>query len=107
MDLAGAYGWRGQRCWEQLKPLMPAAGVGVCFGALSFHLLLDNALRIMIGLRFGTQWWIQHLGLVQSVEQDVHRVWHTSYWSMIAGFTSLTMHAGGTSTPDCVVASKA
>ena len=95
MDLAGAYGWRGQRCWEQLKPLLPAAGVGVCFGALNFYLLLDNAFRIMIGLRFGTQWWVQHLGLVQSVEQDVPRIWHTSYWSMIAGFTSLSVHAGG------------
>ena len=98
MDLAGICGWRGQWCWEQLKRLLPAAGVGVCFGALSFHLLSDNALRIMIGLiglGFGMQWWVQHLGFMQSVGQEVPGAWHTRCWSMIAGFTSFSVHAGG------------
>ncbi len=98
MDLTGIYGWRGQWCWEQLKRLLPAAGVGVCFGALSFHLLSDNALRIMIGLiglGFGMQWWVQHLGFTQSVDQEVPGAWHTRCWSMIAGFTSFSVHAGG------------
>ncbi len=98
MDLAGIYGWRGQWCWEQLKRLLPAAGVGVCFGALSFHLLSDNVLRIMIGLiglGFGMQWWVQHLGFMQSVRQEVPGAWHARCWSMIAGFTSFSVHAGG------------
>ena len=98
MDLAGICGWRGQWCWEQLKRLLPAAGVGVCFGALSFHLLSDNALRIMIGLiglGFGMRWWVQHLGFMQSVGQEVPGAWHTRCWSMIAGFTSFSVHAGG------------
>ena len=98
MDLAGIYGWRGQWCWEQLKRLLPAAGVGVCFGALTFHLLSDNALRVMIGLiglGFGMQWWVQHLGFIQSVGHKVPGAWHTRCWSMIAGFTSFSVHAGG------------
>ena len=56
------------------QAVLPAAGVGVCIGALSFHLLSENALRIMIGLiglGFGMQWWVQHLGFMQSVEQEV------------------------------------
>ena len=89
MDLAGIYGWRGQWCWEQLKRLLPAAGVGVCFGALSFHLLSENALRIMIGL-IG-------LGLNAMVGSalGIHAISRTNAWaatpgwSMIAGFTVL------------------
>ena len=49
----------------------------------------------LIGLGFGTQWWVQHLGFTQSVEQDVPGAWHTRCWSMIAGFTSFSVHAGG------------
>ena len=78
--------------------MLPAAGAGVCFGALSFHLLSDNALRIvigLIGLGFGMQWWVQHLGFMQSVGQEVPGAWHTRCWSMIAGFTSFSVHAGG------------
>jgi uncharacterized membrane protein YfcA len=98
MDLAGLYGWRGQWCWVQLKRLLPAAGLGVCVGALSFHVLTENALRIMIGvigLGFGVQWWIEHLGLVQSAQRRIPGPWHTRFWSMVAGFTSFSVHAGG------------
>ena len=65
-----------------------------------FNLRSDNALRIMIGLiglGFGMQWWIQHLGFMQSVEKEVPGAWHTRCWSMIAGFTSFSVHAGGPS----------
>ena len=51
----------------------------------------------LIGLGFGMQWWIQHLGFMQSVEKEVPGAWHTRCWSMIAGFTSFSVHAGGPS----------
>jgi uncharacterized membrane protein YfcA len=98
MDLTGLYGWRGQWCWVQLRRLLPAAGLGVCIGALSFHVLSENALRVMIGvigLGFGIQWWVQHLRLVRSSEKPVPGPWHTRFWSTIAGFTSFSVHAGG------------
>ena len=98
MDLAGLYGWRGQWCWVQLKRLLPAAGLGLCIGALSFQVLSENSLRIMvgmIGLGFGIQWWAEHLGLRQPAEKPAPGPWHTRFWSAIAGFTSFSVHAGG------------
>ena len=49
----------------------------------------------LIGVGFVTQWRVQHLGLVKSVEQNVSGFWHTRYWSRIAGFTRFSVHAGG------------
>ena len=99
MDLAGIYGWRGQWCWEQLKRLLPAAGVGVCFGALSFHLLSDNALRIMIGHKVGLGFWNTMVGSAPGIHaiSRAGGAWSLAYccWSMIAGFTSFSVHAGG------------
>jgi len=98
MDLAGLYGWRGQWCWVQRKRLLPAAGLGLCIGALSFQVLSENSLRIMvgmIGLGFGIQWWAEHLGLGQPAEKSAPGPWHTRFWSAIAGFTSFSVHAGG------------
>ena len=98
MDITGLYGWRGQWCWIQLRRLLPAAALGVCLGGLGFHGLSDNALRVMIGgigLGFGLQWWIQHLGLNHRSEPSLPSAWHTRFWSMVAGFTSFSVHAGG------------
>ena len=49
----------------------------------------------LIGLGFGMRWWVQHLGFMQSVGQEVPGAWHTRCWSMIAGFTSFSVHASG------------
>ena len=98
MDITGLYGWRGQWCWIQLRRLLPAAALGVCLGGLGFHGLSDNALRVMIGgigLGFGLQWWIQHLGLNHRSDPSLPSAWHTRFWSMVAGFTSFSVHAGG------------
>jgi hypothetical protein len=98
MDLTGILGWRGQWCWVQLKRLLPAAGLGICLGALSFHMLSENALRILIGaigLGFGIQWWAKHLDWVSVSEKQVPGPWHTRFWSTVAGFTSFSVHAGG------------
>ena len=82
MDITGLYGWRGQWCWIQLRRLLPAAALGVCLGGLGFHGLSDNALRVMIGgigLGFGLQWWIQHLGLNHRSEPSLPSAWHTRF----------------------------
>ena len=98
MDFTGLHGWRGRWCWEQLRRLLPSAGLGILAGVFSFHLLSDDALRIMIGcmgLVFGLQWWIQHLGIFRGRDQRVTSVWHSVLWGSVSGFTSFSVHAGG------------
>ncbi len=82
MDITGLCGWRGQWCWIQLRRLLPAAALGVCLGGMGFHGLSDNSLRVMIGgigLGFGLQWWIQHLGLNHRSEPSLPSAWHTRF----------------------------
>ncbi len=98
MDITGIFGWKGSWCWRQLTRLLPAAGLGVCLGAVSFHALSENALQIMIGLIglvFAVQWWIKHLNIVEGSGRAIPGAWHTRFWSMVAGFTSFSVHAGG------------
>ena len=50
MDFTGLHGWRGRWDREQLGRLIPAALIGIVFGALSFHLFSDDGIRILIGI---------------------------------------------------------
>ncbi len=98
MDVTGICGWKGSWCRLQLARLLPAAGLGVCLGAISFHALSESALKVMIGLIglvFAVQWWIKHLNIVEESEQVIPSNWHTRFWGMVAGFTSFSVHAGG------------
>lgn len=98
MDMAGLHGWWGRWSVVQLKRLIPAAMVGIALGGLSFHIMTDDALRILIGLigvGFGLQWWVKHLGWVASAERPVPGALRTAFWSMLSGFTSFSVHAGG------------
>ncbi len=98
MDVTGIFGWKGLWCGRQLARLLPAAGLGVFLGAMSFHALSEDALKVMIGLIglvFAVQWWIKHLNIVEEPERSIPNSWYTRFWGMVAGFTSFSVHAGG------------
>jgi uncharacterized membrane protein YfcA len=82
MNISGIFGWKGSWCWRQLTRLLPAAGLGVCLGAISFHVLSENTLQVMIGLiglGFGVQWWIKHLNIVDDSGREIPGRWHTRF----------------------------
>lgn len=96
------YHWIVRLAWsvvlDSVKTTIAGSGPRCLPRGLGFHGLSDNALRVMIGgigLGFGLQWWIQHLGLNHRSEPSLPSAWHTRFWSMVAGFTSFSVHAGG------------
>ena len=98
MDLTGLHGWRGRWSLPHLKQLIPAAMLGIGLGALSFHWMSDDMLRILIGLMglgFGLQWWLRHFRWMRPEPEAIPGPVRTGFWSMIAGFTSFSVHAGG------------
>lgn len=98
MDFAGLHGWWGRWSVVQLSRLLPAALVGIVMAALSFHVMTDDALRVLIGaigVGFGAHWWAKHLGWLTREEGPIPGPWRTRFWSMVSGFTSFSVHAGG------------
>ena len=98
MDMTGLHGWWGRWSAVQLRRLIPAALLGILLATLSFHVMTEDALRILIGaigVSFGLLWWSKHLGLRRAPEGPIPGPWRTGFWSMVSGFTSFSVHAGG------------
>jgi uncharacterized membrane protein YfcA len=98
MDFTGLHGWRGRWSVPHLQQLIPAALIGIVIGALSFHWMNDDMLRILIGsigVAFGLHWWLKHFGWLPDPKQSTPGPIRTGLWSMVAGFTSFGVHAGG------------
>ena len=79
---------------QALKVLLPGALLGVFIGYLSVDAMNDDYLRIMIGvlsLIFGLQ---NLLGFLSSDSVEHHRA-SGSFFGLLAGFTSFSIHAGG------------
>lgn len=97
MDLISVWGFRRRFDKTNLKIILPAAVLGVIMGALSFHSLSEDHIKLMIGsiatlftLNFARQ------KLMSSPEKITRpdRV-KGSLWGFLAGFTSFSVHAGG------------
>jgi len=97
MDLVGMWGFRGTYDKTNLKIILPAAIVGIVIGALSFHSLSEDQIKLIIGfvatsftLNFAYRKWRK------TPEKVTHaNVTQGSFWGMMAGFTSFSVHAGG------------
>jgi len=50
MDLFALRGFKGKFDFSVLKPILPAALVGVIVGALSFHLMSERSIKFMISV---------------------------------------------------------
>ncbi|GGO84422.1 UPF0721 transmembrane protein [Marinobacterium nitratireducens] len=94
MDLLAVYKFWGQWHSENLKIMLPGALLGILLGVLTFSYLSEAHIRLLIGavaLAFAVQYWF---GTAKRSEVGPSRV-KGSVWSMIAGFTSFGIHAGG------------
>lgn len=95
MDLTGIWGYRGAWDRRQMRVILPGAAVGVAIGGVSFGLLDDQAVGLLIGvlaLLFGLEWWLR-----RGAERPPAKP-HPGkglFWSALAGFTSCVAHAGG------------
>ncbi len=94
MDLFALWHFRGHANWQHLRILLPAAVLGIGLGALGFHHLNDEQLKLMIGLiALG---FISHRFLQRhNLKPQQASVIHGGFWGMISGFTSFGIHAGG------------
>lgn len=63
MDAVALWSFRGKWSRENLVIIVPGAIAGIAVGALSFHYLSDDMIRIMIGLiavAFCLNYWFKH-----------------------------------------------
>ena len=94
MDLVALRTFRGRWDKVNLRIILPASLVGVVIGALTFRLLNDAHIQILIGaiaLIFTLNIWLRR---GEPPVRPVSRL-RGSFWGMMAGFTSFGIHAGG------------
>ena len=94
MDISALRAWWGQWDVFSLRTLSIGAVLGIALGFATVGLFSSNALRVIVGgiaLVFALRWWFttreaprQRAGYVRG-----------TFWSMLAGFTSFSVHAGG------------
>jgi uncharacterized membrane protein YfcA len=85
--------WRNWHI-ENLKIMIPAALIGVAVGAFTFRYLTEAHVRILIGVIavvFAVQFWVKRK-TTEATQPDKAK---GGFWSLIAGFTSFGIHAGG------------
>ena len=94
MDLVAIRTFRGRWDKTNLRIILPAAMVGVALGALSFRVLNEQHIRLLIGtiaVLFVLNAWLRR-------DQTLARpasVWRGPFWGLVSGFTSFGIHAGG------------
>lgn len=94
MDLVGLWSFRGQGDRRLLRVLIPAALVGIVIGAFSFRYLSDQHLKFIVGgiaVLFTLNYWLRPTRL----EPRQPNTRTGSFWGVITGFTSFSVHAGG------------
>ena len=94
MDLLAVH--KFWRAWDtdNLKVILPGACLGVVLGAFTFKYLSEAHVRILIGgLAAGFALNYYRKGRLHA-PQLPNRI-RGSFWSMVAGFTSFGIHAGG------------
>ena len=95
MDLVGFRVYYGKWDWANLKIMLPGAFVGIAIGALTFGMVKEAHIRVVIGaiaVLFTLNQWF---GLAARQAPASRSVAKGTLWSGISGFTSFIAHAGG------------
>ena len=94
MDLITIYRFKGLWNKEILKFIIPFSFLGILIGTITFEYLSEDSLRIILGLialGFGLNYFftsIKEISISSSKKSG-------SLWSILSGFTSFSIHAGG------------
>ncbi|HDZ57717.1 MAG TPA: sulfite exporter TauE/SafE family protein [Pseudomonas xinjiangensis] len=94
MDLVALRTFRGRWSKPNLRIILPASLVGVVLGALTFRVMTEAHIQIMIGviaLIFTLNSWLRR---GEPPIKPISKV-HGGFWGMVSGFTSFGIHAGG------------
>jgi uncharacterized membrane protein YfcA len=95
MDLVGVRVYFGKWDKENLKIMLPGALLGIAIGTLTFGLLTENAIRILIGgiaVAFPLNAWF---GFGARQHPAGRSAIKGTFWSGVSGLTSFLAHAGG------------
>ena len=93
MDLVSVKTYWKQWDTQLVKSLIPAAGLGILLGGLSFHYFNAGAIRLLLGalaVSFTLHYWLKS----DVVKKQTSKPWGW-FWSTLTGFTSFVAHAGG------------
>lgn len=97
MDVFNLWVYRGKWDWRESRLLIAAGSVGVAIGAVTFHYLNEDAIRLLLGLLavgFVSNWAIKLIR--RKVPPPApHSIGKGGFWGTMAGFTSFVAHAGG------------
>lgn len=94
MDLVGLRVYWGKWDSALLRIMVPPALVGIAVGALSFHYLEDDHIRLILGavaVVFSLAHWVRP----RTDGPRLPAIGKGVFWSTISGFTSFVSHAGG------------
>lgn len=94
MDLITIHRFKGLWNKEILKFIIPFSLLGIVIGTITFQYLSENSLRVILGLialGFGLNYF---LTFIQEVAFNSSKK-IGSFWSILSGFTSFSIHAGG------------
>ncbi|WP_341707002.1 sulfite exporter TauE/SafE family protein [Halopseudomonas sp.] len=94
MDLVAIRTFRGRWDKANLRIILPAAMFGVALGAVSFRVLNEEHIRLLIGtiaVLFVFNAWLRR----DQVAARPASVWRGRLWGTVSGFTSFGIHAGG------------
>lgn len=97
MDLFGIWQFRTRFDLFNLLTLLPAAILGIAIGALSFHSLSEQHIKLMTGsmaLIFGVYFLCKKF-LGSNVIAKRASVVGGIFWGALSGFSSFSVHAGG------------
>lgn len=95
MDLVGFRVYFGKWDWANLKIMVPGALVGIAIGALTFGLVKEAQVRVVIGavaLLFTVNQWFRFAAKQAPASRSVTK---GTFWGGVSGFTSFLAHAGG------------
>lgn len=95
MDLVGLRVYFGKWDAANLRIMLPGAMLGILAGALTFGMLSEDAIRLLIGgvaVTFTVNNW---LGLAARQQAAGASRLKGTFWSCVSGLTSFLAHAGG------------
>ena len=97
-DLIAVYRFRKEFDLSTLKLIIPFAGIGIIIGSLGFSYFSEDLLKIIVGVMVFLFAGHYFLFKKNKEEKSNKNFFKGGICSMIAGFTSFCVHAGGTPT---------
>jgi len=95
MDVVGVRVYLGKWDSANLKIMLPGALLGIGIGTLTFGMLSEDAIRVLIGaiaLAFTLNAWFGFGSRQKPADRSVVK---GTFWSAMSGWTSFLAHAGG------------